>query len=67
MLSFIREAYAGILDENSGSCSQIQVRADGGLFDLCDPAGMAIAGEGSFKPDANDLNGEGGKDGPLAD
>lgn len=36
-------------------------------FDLRDTAGVAIAGEGSFKPDANDLNSQGCKDCALAD
>lgn len=36
-------------------------------FDLRDAAGVAIACEGSFKPDANDLNSQCCKDCALAD
>jgi len=52
-----------ILEKNSVSCSQIHV--SGGLFDLRDTARVAIADEGSFEPNANNLNRQCGKDGAL--
>jgi len=60
------KAYATILGKNSGSCSQIRVSTKRDLFDLRDAAGVAIPRKGCFQPNANDLNGERGKDGALA-
>ena len=61
------KAYGKILEENSGSCSQIRVSAKTDSFDLRDAAGVAITRKGSLEPNANDLNCERGKDCALAD